>query len=63
MRQCKVTFYKVEYDSKDNKKQSNLGHVVVSRKDTADGCSVIARAFRVASLEQQSANAVSVTEL
>jgi hypothetical protein len=63
MRMYRFNFYRVEYDKNDNKKQSYLGYLDVIDSKLPDGCSVYAKAFRLANAEQKMANAVDVQEL
>lgn len=63
MKIMRVKFYKSETDKSGNNKQQFLGFVDVLGNDLPDGCSFLARAFRVCNNDQKTANAVTVEEL
>ncbi len=63
MKMVRVKFYKNEYNEAGNLKQQYLGFVDVLDSKLADGCSTMAKAFRMSNAEQKTANAVEVIEL
>lgn len=62
MKLYRFKFYKFEV-TKDKEVQHYLGFLDVIDSNLADGCSVYAKAFRLANAEQKTANAVEVVEL
>lgn len=58
MKQYRVTFFKIEENSSGEKNWRSLGSIVILASEMKDGCSLTAKAFRLASPAQQEANAV-----
>lgn len=61
MRVLRVKFYK--YEMSENSGRKYLGHVDVIDTSLKDGCSALAKAFRVCSDEQRLANSVEMVEV
>lgn len=64
MRMFRFKFYKIEI-SKEGEEEARhyLGFVDINNEPLADGCSLYAKAFRLCSMQQKTANAVDVQEL
>ena len=64
MRILRFRFYRIEVTKGDQEVRQSLGYLdVIDSGRLSDGCSMYAKAFRLASVEQKTANAVEVNEL